>query len=195
MLVIVRGQTVFQTRESYENPTASTYLPVLPVEDQGFPSAMAEPLQQGVWPKGYRLVAAHTVFHAGLDQPPSTAEFSYRQYFVSWRELGYYLHSLKAKGLPISGFYLSTRDGALLSYVAQFSNAEYNLLDSALKWSPSAGYTHLAPVPSRVITELARIGELRVIHAGGFWRLRDRLGASLQQWLSPSFPLPAKDEL
>ncbi|MFP3449256.1 hypothetical protein, partial [Pseudomonas sp. SIMBA_067] len=87
-----------------------------------------------------------------------------RRSFVSWREVGFYVHTLKSAGVAINALYLTTRDGALLSYQPSFSNDEYNLLDAGLKWSKAGGYTAYAPAPSHVVLELARLGELQVIH-------------------------------
>ncbi|NVZ18812.1 DUF4329 domain-containing protein [Pseudomonas costantinii] len=188
-----------------ESLVGSCYLPVLPLEDNGYPSLVAERLFPQAHsaigparplpdvPKGYQISATHLVYHAGLDQPETVGESQYRQYFVSWRELGFYLHELKRKGLPINRIYLSTRDGALLSYLPTFSNDEINLFDSTLKWSKTSGYSRLAPKPSWVITELARIGELRVIHPGGFWRQRGRVRADFKE-VNGSY-VPDKDEL
>jgi hypothetical protein len=185
------------------------YLPVLAQPDDGFPSAVAErlfpqarfaggpspslafPLPQ--LPQGYQLNAAHLVFHAGLDQPEAVGESEYRQYFVSWRELGFYLHELKRKGLPVNRVYLSVRDGALLSYMPRFSNEEATLFDTAAKWSKDEGYSADAPAPSRVVIELAGIGELQVIHPGRFWRLQGKVEADFKD-VNGSF-VPDKDEL
>lgn len=179
-----------------ENPAASSWVAVMPVVDAGFPSTMAPRVFTGAqWPKGYRLCAAHLVFHAGLDQPPAVAEDLYREYFVAWRELAYYIHQLTRDGLSINAFYLSSRDGALLRYTPRFSDAEYNLLASTGKWSEEHGYTQFAPEPSWVIAELARIGELRVVHAGSFWARRGALGQEglPQNGVTPG--APEKDEL
>ena len=179
-----------------ENPAASSWVAVMPVADTGFPCAMAPRLFTGSqWPEGYRLCAAHLVFHAGLDQPHSVAEDPYREYFVSWRELAYYIHQLTRDGLSIDAFYLSARDGALLRYTPRFSDAEYNLLATTGKWSEEHGYTQFAPEPSWVIAELARIGELRVVHAGSFWARRGALGQEglPQNGVTPG--APEKDEL
>lgn len=164
-----------------ESQVGQCYLPVLPMEDAGYPSVVAErlfpqahvtngpALPLPTLPSGYQISAAHLVFHAGLDQPDAAGQADYRQYFVSWRELGFYLHVLKLKGLPVKRVYLSTRDGALLGYTARFSNDEYTLFDSVGKWTKALGYTSSAPQPSSVVTQLASIGELRVILSGSFW--------------------------
>ncbi|MGB3125700.1 MAG: DUF4329 domain-containing protein [Pseudomonas sp.] len=172
----------------------SNHVPVLAQADEGFPSAVAPLIFRAAqWPSGYQISAAHLVYHAGLDQPHVGIEASYCRYFVSWRELGFYLHQLKEQGLSISGVYLSTRDGALLSYLPTFSQAEYNLLDTTGKWTASSGYTAFAPAPSRFISELARIGQLQVIRSGEFWTARTRLHADLK--LPGPRQRPTKDEL
>lgn len=181
--------------------TADSHVPVLAVADEGFPSTVAARLFPAAsvsslpqWPTGYRISAAHLLYHAGLDQPQLGSEASYREYFVSWRELEFYLHTLKKQGLPISGFYLTARDGALLSYVPSFSQDEYNLLGSTGKWTAEGGYTAFAPSPSQVISELARIGELRVVRSGDFWTARGRLSAALKLPDRPA-GIRARDEL
>jgi hypothetical protein len=179
-----------------ENPAASGWVPVMPRVDAGFPSAAAPQLLAGPqWPAGYRLCAAHLVFHAGLDQPPAPAQNHYCQHFVSWRELGFYVHQLKRDGVAVCGFYLSARDGALLSYTPSFSQDEYNLLDSTGKWSAAQGYTAFAPEPSGFIAQLTRIGALRVLRGGDFWRVPTLLGTDLGRPLEPLAPPPMKDEL
>ncbi|WP_411381337.1 DUF4329 domain-containing protein [Pseudomonas sp. MPB26] len=177
------------------------YLPMLAEADEGFPSATAARLfpaalvgMQPQWTLAYRVSAAHLIFHAGLDQPQLGAERSYQVNFVSWRELGFYLHTLKQQGLHISGFYLTARDGALLAYTPSFSRDEYNLLATTGKWSESGGYTSFAPAPSRVISELTRIGELRVIRRGEFWTARTRLTPDLKM-PDTSTQRPVRDEL
>ncbi|MGF6096295.1 DUF4329 domain-containing protein [Pseudomonas sp. 18175] len=171
-----------------------SHVPVLAVPDDGFPSTIATSLFPAQWPAGFRVSAAHLVFHAGLDQPQLGVELSYRQNFVSWRELAYYVHDLKKSGFAISAFYLTARDGALLSYIPQFNKDEYNLLATTGKWSAEGGYTSFAPDPSHVLSELARIGELRVIGSGDFWTVRTRLNAELNL-PGTSTQRPIRDEL
>ncbi|RQO59120.1 hypothetical protein DBR46_07300 [Pseudomonas sp. KBW05] len=180
-----------------ENAQASAWLPVLPVPDQGFPSQVAQRWfpKHINWPNGYQCRAVHVLFHAGLDQPHAVAEDLYREYFVSWRELAHYIHQLTRDGLPINAFYLSARDGALLRYTPGFSDAEYNLLATPGKWSEQGGYTRFAPEPSWVVAELARIGELRVLHAGRFWTRRGAVETRGQQPSDPTPGVPEKDEL
>ncbi|WP_248732284.1 DUF4329 domain-containing protein [Pseudomonas sp. MWU13-2517] len=190
-----------------ENTQGSDYLPVVPALDQGYPSAVAERLFPEAFkgigparmapqlPADYRFCAAHLVFHSGLDQPERAGEDAYRMTFVSWREVGFYLHTLKSAGVAVNALYLSTRDGALLGYLPSFSNEEYNLLDSHLKWSKADGYTAYAPAPSHVVFELARLGELRVIHPSAFWRVRGKLGADLAATVGERVLVPTKDEL
>lgn len=174
------------------DPMGSSHLPVLPMLDDGFPSSHAEGLfdSRGL-PGKYRITAAHLLFHAGLDQPADVAQNAFRTHFVSWRELAYYVHELKRKGLPIVTFYLSARDGALLAYAPHWSTEEYNLLATPDKWSAQTGYTAQAPTPSHFISELARIGQLRVVRSGDFWTVRGVLGAQLKLSISR----PPKDEL
>ncbi|WP_419794537.1 DUF4329 domain-containing protein [Pseudomonas palleroniana] len=190
-----------------KNTGGSGYQPVLPTLDQGYPSLVAERLFPQAFkgigparrvpqlPEGYRFCAAHLVFHDGLDQPERASEDNYRRSFVSWREVGFYVHTLKSAGVAINALYLTTRDGALLSYQPSFSNDEYNLLDTGLKWSQAGGYTAYAPAPSHVVLELARLGELRVIHPSAFWRLRGKLGADLASSVGEVVLVPTKDEL
>lgn len=170
------------------------YAPVLAATDEGFPSSVAARLFAAQWPPGYRACAAHLVFHAGLDQPLLIGQQAYRQNFVAWRELGFYLHTLKQQGLAISGFYLSSRDGALLSYTPAFSREEFNLLATTGKWSVETGYSAFAPTPSQVLSQLARIGELRILRSGDFWRIRTRLNTDLKLPETPT-QLPIRDEL
>lgn len=180
-----------------ENPQASAWLPVLPVLDKGFPSQVAQRWfpKHIDWPNGYQCRAVHVLFHAGLDQPHAVAEDLYREYFVSWRELAHYIYQLTRDGLPINAFYLSARDGALLCYTPGFSDVEYNLLDTTGKWSEQGGYTRFAPEPSWVVAGLARLGELRVLHAGSFWTRRGAVETKGQQPSDPMPDVPEKDEL
>ncbi|ONH50511.1 hypothetical protein BLL36_25735 [Pseudomonas cedrina subsp. cedrina] len=180
---------------------SDNHIPTLAEADEGFPSVTAARLFPAAlvgvhpqWPQGYRVSAAHLIFHAGLDQPQLGAERSYQVNFVSWRELGFYLHTLKQQGLHISGFYLTARDGALLAYTPSFSRDEYNLLATTGKWLEGSGYTAFAPAPSGVISELARIGELRVIRSGEFWTARTRLAPDLKL-PDASTQRPVRDEL
>ncbi|MBN2993198.1 hypothetical protein JWR97_20010 [Pseudomonas cedrina subsp. fulgida] len=180
---------------------SDNHIPTLAQADEGFPSATAARLFPAAlvgmppqWPQGYRVSAVHLIFHAGLDQPQLGVERSYHVNFVSWRELGFYLHTLKQQGLHISGFYLTARDGALLAYTPNFSRDEYNLLATTGKWLEGSGYTAFAPDPSRVISELARIGELRVLRSGEFWTTRTRLAPDLKMSDAPA-QRPARDEL
>lgn len=180
---------------------SDNHIPTLAQADEGFPSATAARLFPAAlvgmppqWPQGYRVSAVHLIFHAGLDQPQLGVERSYHVNFVSWRELGFYLHTLKQQGLHISGFYLTARDGALLAYTPSFSRDEYNLLATTGKWLEGSGYTAFAPDPSRVISELARIGELRVLRSGEFWTTRTRLAPDLKMSDAPA-QRPARDEL
>lgn len=166
---------------------SGSHVPVLALADNGFPSDVAlrvfpqtrasEPAQ---WPMGYQVSAAQLVFHAGLDQLQLGVERSYCEYFVSWRELGFYLHHLKQRKLPITGFYLTARDGALLSYTPTFSQAETDLLKTDGKWTTEKGYTSLAPKPSYVLSELARLGQLRVLRSGTFWTANAQLDSDLR---------------
>ncbi|OIN51926.1 hypothetical protein BLL37_19220 [Pseudomonas azotoformans] len=171
------------------------HVPVLALPDNGFPSATAARLfVTGPWPAGLQVRAAHLLFHAGLDQPQMGVERLYGEYFVSFRELAYYIHSLKQQGLAINGFYLTARDGALLGYAPRFDQAEYNLLATTGKWSAEGGYTTFAPDPSHVVAELARTGRLRVLHSGEFWTLRGALRMDLKLPGSPG-GRPSRDEL
>lgn len=179
-----------------ENPTAVSWVAVPPLADEGFPSTVAPHLFSGPqWPSGYRLCAAHLLFHAGLDQPQAPAENNFRHHFVSWRELEYYLHQLKREGLPISGFYLSARDGALLSYIPSFSQDEYNLLASTGKWTEAEGYTRFAPEPSGFISQLTHIGVLQVVRTGDFWKVAGPLTAQMQLSIESPSGIRQKDEL
>lgn len=183
-----------------EKTAGSCHVPVLAVEDNGFPSAAGARLfpedsaNAPRWPSGYQVSAAHLLFHAGLDQPQLGGEQSYKQHFVSWRELGFYLNQLKQRKLTISGFYLTARDGALLSYTPTFSQAEANLLDATGKWTSKGGYTAFAPEPSWVLSELARIGQLRVLRSGEFWSVRTLLKADFKLPARPT-ERPGRDEL
>lgn len=179
-----------------EKTPASSYVPVLATPDDGFPSNVAPRLFQAAsaWPTGYQISAAYVLFHAGLDQKFVGVERPYAEYFVSWRELGYYLYALKTHTLPITGVYLTTRDGALLSYTPTFSQDEANLLAETGKWTAEGGYTRFAPTPSQVLSELARIGQLRVLRNGEFWTIRTLLGSDLKLPGNPAYR-PGKDEL
>ncbi|MGY2293304.1 DUF4329 domain-containing protein [Pseudomonas sp. SDO528_S397] len=179
-----------------ENPTSNRYLTVLPMVDEGFPSSVTRRLFGNLpWPTGYRLCAAHLLFHAGLDQPSNPTQNDFRRFFVAWPELGFYLHELRRQRPDLHSVYLSVRDGALLGYLPRFSDEEYNLLAVTGKWSAEGGYTGFAPLPSWFISQLARIGELRVIRTGDFWTVAGRLGEHLAASISPSPQTPAKDEL
>ncbi len=187
-----------------ESTKGSCHLPVLAEPDLGFPSTVAErlfPQAHGLkgtgpqLPKDYRFSAAHVLYHAGLDQPETQGENGYRLYFVSWRELGFYLHQLTRTGLSIGAFYQSSRDGSLLSYTPRSTDEEFNLLAVTGRWSAEGGYTQFAPRPSWTIAELARIGALRVVHAGSFWTTPGVLGSELHSPSGPTPGIPAKDEL
>ncbi|KAF1022346.1 MAG: hypothetical protein GAK37_03375 [Pseudomonas sp.] len=166
-----------------ENPTTSRAVALLP---------QADVVPDGPWPAGYRVSAAHLMFHAGLDQSAGAGENRYREYFVSWRELQVYVHQWRRRLPSLNAFYLSARDGALLMYRPRFSDEEYNLLATTGKWSAEGGYTPFAPLPSWFISQLARIGELWVVRAGRFWTEPARLGEKLPEPLPHT---PAKDEL
>jgi len=165
-----------------EKTVASNHVPILPTPDNGFPSTVAVSLfkPDSVWPDGYQVSAAHLLFHAGLDQVSVGVERSYAEYFVSWRELGFYLYELKKRRLPITGFYLTARDGALLSYTPTFGQDEANLLAVNGKWTAEGGYTGFAPTPSHALSELARLGQFRVLRRGSFWTLRTLVGSDLR---------------
>ncbi|WP_426134766.1 hypothetical protein [Pseudomonas sp. PWP3-1b2] len=179
-----------------EKTATSAYLPVLATPDEGFPSSVSAHLfsTAAVWPTGYQVSAAHVVFHAGRDQVQVGSERLFAEFFVSWRELGFYLYELKKQRLSISGFYLSARDGALLSYAPTFGQEEAELLTAPGRWTAEGGYTPLAPAPSQVLSELARVGQLRVLRKGAFWTVRTLVGADLKL-PTRSTQRPDKDEL
>ncbi|MGY2402418.1 hypothetical protein [Pseudomonas sp. SDO5271_S396] len=161
----------------------NSHVPVLAFADEGFPSSAAARLFTAVstqWPAGYQVSAAHLLFHAGLDQTQNGVERSYAEYFVSWRELGFYLYTLRDQKLPITGFYLTARDGALLSYTPTFGQDEANLLTGSGRWTAEGGYTLFAPTPSHVLSELARLGQFRVLRHGAFWTIRTLVNSDLK---------------
>ncbi|MHA4965543.1 DUF4329 domain-containing protein [Pseudomonas extremorientalis] len=177
------------------NGAMGKHAAVLASPDSGFPSAVAPVLfVKQPWPEGWQVWAAHLLFHAGLDQPLLGGERSYGEYFVSFRELAFYIHTLKQQGLAINGFYLTARDGALLSYTPHFDQAEYKLLTTTGKWTAEGGYTASAPVPSQVIGELARRGRVRVLHRGEFWTQRGVLRGDLKLPGGPT-QRPLRNEL
>ena len=179
-----------------EKTVASNHVPVLATPDDGFPSRVAPRLFQvgAVWPTGYQVSAAYLLFHAGLDQVKFGVEQSYAEYFVSWRELGFYLYELKKRKLPITGFYLTARDGALLSYTPTFGQHEANLLAVQGKWTAERGYTPSAPTPSHALSELARLGQFRVLRRGDFWTIRTLVGSDLKLPGNTTYR-PDRDEL
>ncbi|OPA95248.1 hypothetical protein BFW87_14490 [Pseudomonas fluorescens] len=179
-----------------EKTAANLYVPVLATPDEGFPSSIAPQLFSSVssWPTGYQISAAHLLFHTGQDQQRADVDASYVEYFVSWRELSFYLYGLKEKKLPITGFYLTALDGALLSYTPSFGKDEEDLLAVPGKWTAKDGYTALAPTPSRVLSELARLGQFRVLRRGSFWTIRTLLGSDLRLPGNSTYR-PGKDEL
>ncbi|MFB3304853.1 DUF4329 domain-containing protein [Pseudomonas sp. AMR01] len=179
-----------------EKTATSAYLPVLATPDEGFPSSVSTHLfsAAAVWPTGYQVSAAHVVFHAGRDQVQVGSERLFAEFFVSWRELGFYLYELKKQKFSITGFYLSARDGALLSYTPTFGQEEAELLTAPGRWTAEGGYTPLAPAPSQVLSELARVGQLRVLRKGAFWTVRTLVGADLKL-PTRSTQRPDKDEL
>lgn len=179
-----------------EKTAANLHVPVLATPDTGFPSSIAPQLFSSVstWPTGYQVSAAHLLFHTGLDYLPAGIDGAYATYFVSWRELSFYLYGLKEKKLPITGFYLTAQDGALLSYTPSFRKDEEDLLAVPGKWTAKDGYTALAPTPSRVLSELARLGQFRVLRRGSFWTIRTLLGSDLRLPGNSTYR-PGKDEL
>ena len=179
-----------------EKTVASNHVPVLATPDDGFPSRVAPSLFQvgAVWPAGYQVSAAYLVFHAGSDQVKFGVEQSYAEYFVSWRELGFYLYELRKRKLSITGFYLTARDGALLSYTPTFGQDEANLLAVKGKWTAEHGYTSSAPTPSRALSELARLGRFRVLRRGSFWTIRTLVGSDLKLPGNSTYR-PDRDEL
>ncbi|WP_439863344.1 hypothetical protein [Pseudomonas antarctica] len=179
-----------------EKNATRAYVPVLATPDEGFPSSVSAHLfsAAAVWPTGYQVSAAHLVFHAGRDQVQVGSERLFAEFFVSWRELEFYLYELKKQRLSISGFYLSARDGALLSYAPTFGQEEAELLTAPGRWTAEGGYTPLAPAPSQVLSELARVGQLRVLRKGAFWTVRTLVGADLKL-PTRSTQRPDKDEL
>lgn len=179
-----------------ETTVASNHVPVLATPDDGFPSRVAPNLFQvdAAWPAGYQVSAAYLLFHAGLDQVKFGVEQSYAQYFVSWRELGFYLYELKKRKLSITGFYLTARDGALLSYTPTFGQDEANLLAVQGKWTAERGYTSSAPTPSHALSELARLGQFRVLRRGDFWTIRTLVGSDLRLPGNTTYR-PDRDEL
>lgn len=179
-----------------EKTVSSNHVPVLATPDDGFPSGIAPSLFQVAagWPADYKVSAAHLLFHAGLDQVAPGVEQSYAEYFVSWRELSFYLYELKKQKLPITGFYLTARDGALLSYTPTFGQDEANLLAVNGKWTAEGGYTAYAPTPSHALSELARLGQFRVLRRGNFWTIRTLVGSDLRLPGDATYR-PGKDEL
>ena len=179
-----------------EHTASGSYVPVLATPDDGFPSSVAARLfsATATWPAGYKVSAAYLLFHAGLDQKHSGVERSYTEYFVSWRELGFYLYELKIRRLPITGFYLTARDGALLSYTPTFGQEEANVLATTGKWTAEGGYTALAPAPSHVLSELARLGQLHILRSGSFWTIRTLVHHDLKLPNNTTYR-PGRDEL
>ena len=179
-----------------EKTASSNHVPVLATADDGFPSGIAPSLFQVAagWPADYKVSAAHLLFHAGLDQVNPGVERSYAEYFVSWRELSFYLYELKKLKLSITGFYLTARDGALLSYTPTFGQDEANLLTVNGKWTAEGGYTAYAPAPSHALSELARLGQLRVLRRGDFWTIRTLVGSDLRLPGNTTYR-PGRDEL
>lgn len=166
-----------------EKGVDNSHVPVLAFTDDGFPSRAAAHLftaESKQWPTGYQVSAAYPLFHAGLDQVQNGVERSYAEYFVSWRELGFYLYELKKRKLPITGFYLTARDGALLSYTPTFGQDEANLLTGSGRWTAEGGYTRFAPTPSHALSELARLGQFRVLRHGAFWTIRTLVNSDLK---------------
>ena len=86
-------------------------------------------------------------------------------------------HALKDKGFKIISYYYSTPHGALLKYVPQYTQAETALLRTKqAERVDDQWVTRLSTAD--FISQLADIGELRVLTAAHYWNQSGRLGSN-----------------
>ena len=132
--------------------------------------------QPPIFPAGYEVFASHQLYLSGTSTLATDAEQVYANFASPW--LVYlHTHALKDKGFKIISYYYSTPHGALLKYVPQYTQAETALLRT--KQAERVGdqwVTRLATAD--FISQLADIGELRVLTAAHYWNQSGRLGSN-----------------
>ena len=127
-----------------------------------------------IFPADYELIASHQLYLSGTSTLAVDADQVYANFASPW--LVYlHTHSLKSKGFPISSYYYSTPHGALIKYVPQYTQAEQALLRT--KQAERVGGQWITRLSTAdFISQLADIGELRVLTAAHYWNQTGRLG-------------------
>ncbi|VEF07857.1 Uncharacterised protein [Pseudomonas fluorescens] len=126
------------------------------------------------YPDDYKIVGAQQVYswpdELGLLDPEQVEEN-----FASKGSVHAHTFGLKAKGFEIQAYYYSTPQGALLKYIPGYSEAERNLF-RAKEAEVVDGQWVTQITPGSFITQLAKLAELRVLKAAGYWRREGRIG-------------------
>ncbi|WP_339546607.1 hypothetical protein [Pseudomonas sp. RA_35y_Pfl2_P32] len=128
-----------------------------------------------IFPAGYELIASHQLYLSGTGTLAMDAEQVYFNFASPWF-VYLHTHALKDKGFKISSYYYSTPHGALIKYVPEYTHAEKTLLKT--KQVERVGDRWITRLSTAdFITQLAEIGELRVLTAAHYWNQSGRLGS------------------
>ncbi|MNO92625.1 hypothetical protein D3C76_842060 [compost metagenome] len=107
--------------------------------------------------------------------------------YASARTIYAYIHAMKAKGFDIGAFYYSTRHGALLKYVPNYTLEEGRFL-----------LTGQSLAAEELVQELANVGLLTVLKTAADWKQSGRLGQDwkiTRQQVPDASDKPTRDEL
>ena len=117
----------------------------------------------------FKIAAVHA-FYPAMTGTSSTEPLDRRlmDHFVSKDDLGDYIAVLRSNLPQANSCYLSCRGGALLKYVAAFTEAETRLL------GPDS-----TPSPGLLVSRLRALGGLSVVQTDTFWTRQGTLG---EEW-------------
>ncbi|WP_338484832.1 hypothetical protein VRB68_02720 [Pseudomonas trivialis] len=121
-----------------------------------------EPLPVPELPEGFEVTAAHHFYKSDMpaEEGPLQANF------ISWTYLFNYTRRLRRFGLPVTCYYLSTRDGALLKYTVDSSVGSHQneMVES---------FRHLGTYTAAyLLDQLMTDKSLTVVQTGSFWQRR-----------------------
>ncbi|WP_256352266.1 DUF4329 domain-containing protein [Pseudomonas yamanorum] len=164
-------------------PETAGYVALDPVEDADWGIGSPNSLDLLFWSdkQGFYVLPTHLLstysivaIHAFYKTIASTVsrepiDQDLLQSFVSTHDLRRYVEVLQRNLPQAQSCYLSCRGGALLKYVPSFSTQETALLQPSLP-----------PTPSKLVSQLRRVGQLSVLDTDAFWTHQGALGEEWQ---------------
>jgi hypothetical protein len=133
------------------------------------------------FPDNYTLMAGFPMSVSSATGVPQEVDYA------SARTIYAYIHAMKAKGFDIGAFYYSTRHGALLKYVPNYTLEEGRFL-----------LTGQSLAAEELVQELANVGSLTVLKTAADWKQSGRLGQDwkiTRQQVPDASDKPTRDEL